>query len=169
MKFYRIKQFYWALESLIKKDDFIMLNRYLNESQLNLFMKMSKAERQHSIRVRQSAINYINDKNILGIDKDKMSKCALLHDIGKSQVKLNIFQKSIIIIINKITLGNFLKYNKVKRINNYYNHPEIGAELLKNLNESDLDIIKCVEQHHREKNVEENIYLQILMICDNWN
>lgn len=169
MKFYRIRQFYWAIESLIKKDDFKILNKYLTSEQLSLFMKMSKSERQHSIRVYKSVNNYIRDKKISDIDIEKMSKCALLHDIGKSQVKLNVFEKSSIIIINKITSGNFLKYNKIRKINNYYNHPKLGVELLKNLNELDLDIIKCVGQHHVENNSCQNKYLKILMICDDCN
>lgn len=98
MQFYRIKQFYWAVQSLIKKDDFAILNKYLNSEQLNLFMKISKSERQHSIRVCKSAINYIYDKNISNIDKNKMSKCALLHDIGKSQVRINIFEKVLLLL-----------------------------------------------------------------------
>ena len=169
MQFYRIKQFYWAFQSLIKKDDFTVLNRYLNSQQLNLFMRMSKSERQHSIRVYKSAINYISDKNISDIDKNKMSKCALLHDIGKSQVRINIFEKSFVVIMNKITLGNFLKYNKIKRISNYYNHPRIGAKLLRDSGEKDEDIIECIEQHHNEEIKEKSIYLKILMICDNCN
>ena len=42
------------------------------------------------------------------------------------KVKLIVFEKNIIVIINDITFGKFLKYNKNEGIFNYYNHPEIG-------------------------------------------
>jgi hypothetical protein len=98
-----------------------------------------------------------------------MCRCALLHDIGKSNVKLNVFEKSIIVLINGITFGNFLKYNKNERITNYYNHTEIGGKLLDGIKEVDLDIINCVKYHHNKDKVEKNIYLEILIVCDNCN
>lgn len=47
--------------------------------------------------------------------------------------------------MNKIILGNFLKYNKIKRISNYYNYFIIGVKLLRDFGENDEDIIECVE------------------------
>lgn len=169
MIFYRIKQFYWVIESLYIKDDFVILNKYLNESELNLFMKIDKSERYHSIRVCKSVIKYINNKNIVEIDENKICKCALLHDIGKAKAKLNIFHKSIIIIINTITCGKFLKYNKSKKIVNYYNHAQIGAELLEEIKGISFDVIECVRYHHNKDMIEKNIYLEILSLCDNCN
>ncbi len=171
MLFYRIKQFYWAIESLIAKDDFELLNKYLSKSEVDLFMKLTKSERQHSIRVCNMAIEYIR-YNELNLDEYIMCKCALLHDIGKSQVKLNIIYKSFIIIINKITYGKFLKYNKSKRVIDYYNHGEIGARILENINQKDLNIVNCVRYHHKY-NIDDigegNKYLKVLYICDNCN
>jgi putative nucleotidyltransferase with HDIG domain len=171
MLFYRVKQFYWAVESLFIKEDLKMLNRYLSDSELNLFMRLTKSERQHSIRVCIAAMEYIKYKNIVDIDKDKMCKCALLHDIGKSQAKLNIFYKSIIVIINNITCGKFLKYNNSKKIINYYNHPEIGAKLFETVsNEKNLDIINSIRYHHNKSKVDtKNLYLKVLIISDNCN
>jgi hypothetical protein len=67
-----------------------------------------------------------------------------VHDIGKSQAKLNVFEKSIIVPINCITFGNFLKYNRNKGIAKYYNHPKIGGKLLDGIKEVYLDIIDYV-------------------------
>ncbi|WP_459479767.1 HD domain-containing protein [Clostridium saccharoperbutylacetonicum] len=166
---YRIKQFYWAIESLFIKDDFKMLNMYLSNLEFSLFMKITKAERQHSIRVCKAAIEYIRSNNIHDIDEYIMCKCALLHDIGKSKVKLNTIYKSIIIIINKITFGKFLKYNKNTRIINYYNHPKIGVELLKGIGQENQDIIDCVRYHHNLDMLKKNKYIEIVYICDNCN
>ncbi|RII31961.1 HD domain-containing protein [Clostridium chromiireducens] len=166
---YRIKQFHWAIQSVFQNTDCEIPNKYLSKSELSLFMKVTKSERNHSIRVCKAALEYIRDENILDIDKCIMCKCALLHDIGKSKARLNIFYKSIIIIINKITYGNFLKYTQSQRINNYYNHPQIGADLLKNINEDNIDIINCIRYHHDDNNAKDNTYLKILKRCDNLN
>lgn len=169
MLFYRVKQFYWSIKSLFIKDDLELLNRYLSEFELELFMKITKSERYHSVRVCKYAIKCMNTIRNLKIDKDKMCKCALLHDIGKVKSKINIIHKSIIVIINAITFGNFLKYNNNKNIANYYNHPEVGAKLLENIKDVDLDIINCIRYHHNKDAIEENIYLDILTKCDNCN
>lgn len=169
MLIYRIKQFYWALESLFIKDDFEILSKYLNSFELNLFMKTSKSERNHSIRVCKAAMKFIKDEGISNIDEYIMCKCALLHDIGKSQVKLNIFYKSIFVIINSITCGKFLKYNKNEKILNYYNHPQIGAKLLENINSKDPEVVDCVRYHHSKEMITKNMYLEILVMCDNCN
>ncbi|MCE5220922.1 MAG: hypothetical protein LLF98_06555 [Clostridium sp.] len=73
------------------------------------------------------------------------------------------FEKSIIVLINGVTFGNFFKYNRNERIDNYYNHHEIVGELLDIIKEADLDIINCAKYHHK-KQVEKNIYLKILII-----
>lgn len=169
MIFYRVKQFYWGIKSLFIKDDFAILNKYLNKSELSLFMKIDKAERYHSIRVCKSVIKYVNNNGVVDIDEYKICKCALLHDIGKAQAKLNIFDKSIIVIISFITRGKFLKRNKSKKIVNYYDHPRIGAEILESIKGMSVDIIDCVRYHHNKDMIKKNKYLEILTLCDNCN
>ena len=81
-----------------------------------------------------------------------------MHDIVKSQVKL---EKSIIVRINYITFGKFLKYNKNKRISKYYNHPKIEGKLLDGIKGVYLAIIDCLKYHDNENNVEKNIFRNI--------
>ena len=160
---YRVKQFYWAVTAVIKNDDMNILNNYLNENEIEVLMKLSKAERQHSIRVFINAKKYVSDNNIK-IDINKLGRCALLHDIGKSVVKINTIEKSIVIILKFITGDKILKYNKV--IANYYKHAEIGGEILIQLGECDNDIINCVKNHHNKEQKSDNIYLKIVSIYD---
>lgn len=160
---YRIKQFYWAVVAIIKKDDINILHNYLNKDEIKVFMKLSKAERQHCFRVFNNSIKYI-DENKINVNIDKLARCALLHDIGKSIVKTNTIEKSIFIILKYITGNNVLKYNK--RIEKYYKHAEIGGEILLELGECDKDIITCIVNHHNKERAIDNIYLQIISICD---
>ncbi|GAA0078437.1 HD domain-containing protein [Clostridium sp. CTA-5] len=170
---YRIKQFFWGITSFFYKDDVIFLDKYLTELEKKLFMKMRKSDRAHSFRVCKEAIESINNyKNIESIEEKKMAKCALLHDIGKVSCSLNTIEKALVIIINKLTVGRFLKYNKSKRINNYYNHPVLGKEMLEEIGVYDSDILYCIENHHNttiNRMDEDNLYLKVLIICDDQN
>ncbi|SFC69660.1 HDIG domain-containing metalloprotein [Clostridium uliginosum] len=169
---YRMKQFYWGFISLLKKDDDCLLNKYLNANEKGLFMKLNKSERQHSVRVCKESINYIDKHNMINIKKDRMAKCALLHDIGKIKSSLNVVEKGLLVIINKVTLGRFLKYTKYSKIIDYYNHPKLGVESLKQIGIYDNEVLYCIERHHNEidnKEIKHNLYLSILIICDNNN
>lgn len=160
---YRVKQFYWAITSITQKDKMDILKTYLNKNEIEVFMRLSKAERQHCIRVFNNAKKYIRE-NRVNIDWNKLARCALLHDIGKSIVRINTIEKSIVIILKYITGDRVLKYNK--RIEEYYKHAEIGGEILLQLGEYDNDIITCVVNHHNKEKSIDNIYLQIISICD---
>ncbi|MDR5588937.1 MULTISPECIES: HD domain-containing protein [Clostridium] len=165
---YRIKQFILGVLSYFEDDDIDFINRYLSIEEKNLFMKLSKPDRIHSFRVCKEAI--LMGKDYDTVDEFKMAKCALLHDIGKVKISLNIIEKGTVVIINKVTMGNFLKYNKYGRITKYYNHPAIGKELLENINFKDKEILYCIENHHKNLElIEYNLYLKILNICDSRN
>lgn len=104
------------------------------------------------------------------VDEFKIAKCALLHDIGKIEISLNIIEKGVVVIINKVTKGNFLKYNKYSRMTKYYNHPAIGKRLLEGISFEDEEILYCIENHHKNLDIiEDNLYLKILNICDSRN
>ena len=164
MSIYRVKQFIWAITSYFQEDNIEILNKYLNKDELEIFMKLKKSERMHSLRVYNAAIQYV-EENELKIDRNKLAKCSLLHDIGKTEVSINIVEKSIFIILNFITGNKFLKYNK--RVAKYYKHGELGANILANLKEDD-DIVECVKNHHNRSN-SENLYLKIISICDDYS
>lgn len=165
---YRIKQFILAILSYFQDDNIKFINKYLDYKEKELFMKMRKPDRIHSYRVSKEAINI--GKKYNDFDEYRMAKCALLHDVGKSEISLNIIEKGIVVILNTVTNGAFLKYNKYSRMIKYYNHPTIGKKLLKNIGFDDKEILYCIENHHNKSKVNEsNLYLNILVICDNRN
>ena len=166
---YRVKQFMLGIFSYFQDDNIDFINKYLNKEEKNLFMKLKKPDRIHSIRVCKEAL--IMGKDYNNLEEYKIAKCALLHDIGKVEVPLNIIEKGIVVIINKVTKGEFLKYNKYRRMIKYYSHPKIGKKILENINFNDKEILYCIENHHNKLKVveEKNIYLNILNICDDRN
>lgn len=168
MSFYRLKQFLWSLSFKLNKNEENYLSENLNITERSLFKKLSIAEQKHSIRVAIDVEKTCESYKESGItiDKERLIKAALLHDIGKIFGKLNVIEKSILVILNKLSKGKIKKYNHIKKVNVYYNHADMGAELLK---EYDIDesTIYLVKNHHR--NITDDAELEVLVDCDNMN
>jgi hypothetical protein len=43
----RIKQLIWALQSIFKKIDYTLVDKYLNEQEKRYFLKLSKGEQSY--------------------------------------------------------------------------------------------------------------------------
>ncbi len=70
-----------------------------------------------------------------------------LHDIGKIYNSMNPIDKSIMVIMHKITNGKIKAYKKIKNVNVYYNHGDIGYNLLKKYGYDDRFLF-LVKNHH---------------------
>lgn len=165
MPLYRIKQFMWAAKSLLDDVDIEYVNKYLNTEERKLFNQLRKTDQQHCIRVCKTAIDLSKDKDI---DLKVVGKAALLHDIGKGEYGLNIFEKSVMVIMDKVSKGKLKKYNKFKQVDSYYNHPSKGADMLKEFNIYDKEFIDTIKYHH-DRNVNKNKLLNIIRESDNKN
>lgn len=163
----RIKQLIWGLQSIFKKTDYTLVDRYLNEKEKKYFLKLSKGEQSHSIRVCGDAIKIAD--NFSNIDINRLSKISLLHDIGKTYQRLNVIEKSIIVILAKLTNNKIKKYSSVKKIYIYYNHPFESIKILKKIGEYDSDFIYDILNHHSIECSNKNKYLNILIESDNRN
>jgi putative nucleotidyltransferase with HDIG domain len=165
----RVKQFYINATDLMKNEDYDYVKRKLNNEEYKLFNKILKSEQKHSVRIAKE-IEFIIDNNLIDdIDiienKNLLIKAALLHDIGKSKQKVNIIEKSIIVILNKLTKGRLKKIQKSKKIQCYYNHSEYSYNLLKNIIEDDL-ILNIIKNHH---NNTDNKYINFFKQIDDNN
>ena len=166
---YRVKQFIWAIKSIFEKVDYTFIDRFLNKDEKDLFDKLSKSDKHHSIRVAKDAIEILNSKSkYIDLDLDKVVKVSLLHDIGKISRNLNIIEKSTIVILNKVTKGKLKRYKYIKSIDVYYNHPKKGRDLLKKFDIYDKEFLDSIRYHH-EENDENNLLLEIIKESDNKN
>ncbi|MHC6178277.1 HD domain-containing protein [Clostridium sp. JNZ X4-2] len=166
MALYRIKQFYWALTAKISKDDVNFTNYILNIKELKLFNKLSVQEQKHSVKVAYDVQNICNNK-YERVNTNLLLKAALLHDIGKIYSRLNIIDKSIMVLGDKFSRGRLKKFSNNKKINIYYNHAILGKELLRKI-ETDDRLLYLVENHHNEKIIND-LELDILRYCDRRN
>lgn len=166
MIFYRVKQFYWALTSDINEQDIKFIKNILNIEELKLFSRLSINEQKHCVKVAYDVKCICNNKQGI-IDEKLLLKAALLHDIGKIHKKLNLIDKSIIVLLDKISKGRLRKFSKKSKINVYYNHGKIGVDILKRF-EYNKKLFYLIENHHN--NVENNtLELKILNYCDKRN
>jgi putative nucleotidyltransferase with HDIG domain len=164
MNFYRIKQFYWAMGSSISMLDIEFVKNKLTLSELDLFYRLSVSEQKHSIRVAYDVENMCMD---MGINPKILVKAALLHDIGKTYKRLNIIDKSIIVIVDNITRGSIKQFSSISKLDVYYNHAKIGYDILKKYI-NDNRLLYLVKNHHNDK-IKGDIQLNILRICDSIN
>ena len=64
---YRIKQFYWAVVAIIKKDDINILHNYLNKDEINSCIRMSfsgkesKEELIYICHILKSCVNTLRE------------------------------------------------------------------------------------------------------------
>lgn len=167
MDFYRAKQFYINLIDKMKKEDDIFINKYLNTYEKQLFKKLSQSDQKHCVRVA-----YAINENCINKNKDiyytnELIKIALLHDIGKINCKLNVLEKSILVILDNLTKGKLKNLSNIKKINIYYNHGEMAFQMLKNKGYSD-EFLHIIRNHHNKDYVF-NEKLNMLKSNDNIN
>lgn len=150
----RVKQFYVNATDKMTKKDYDYAKEILNSKELELFMKLSKSEQKHSIRIAKDIEFTIDNKEIKDEEilknKNILIKSALLHDIGKITKRLNVIDKSVIVILNKLTNGKLKKLKKSKKIQCYYNHSSYGYAILKDIIDDEI-ILDIVKNHHSDE------------------
>jgi len=164
MSLYRVKQFYWSLASKINDEDINFLKMYLDNHELQLFNQLPVYEQKHCINVARDVKLTCKQREL---QWSILIKVALLHDIGKIYHIMNPIDKANMVIMHKITKGKIRKYKKNKNVNVYYNHGEIGYNLLKKDGYNDRFLF-LVRNHHND-NIMGDIELDVLKECDDRN
>lgn len=164
MFLYRVKQFLWSLNGKITEKDLKYIESKLNNNEIILFRKLAINEQKHCINVAMDLEKICCSKKI---NSYELIKVALLHDIGKIDVRLSIIDKSILVILDYLSKGRIRKFNSINKINVYYNHGEKGANILKKYgyNERFLYLIR----NHHNSNIKEDEELNLIKYCDNKN
>lgn len=138
----RIKQFIKCITAKINEDDLNFIEKYLNGDEKKIINRLAIYDMKHCINVARDIESNIKYEDI------NLIKCALLHDIGKVKKILNPIDKSIIVILNKLTKGNLKKYENInKKIYIFYNHGEEGYKILKDKG-YDEKFLNVIRYHH---------------------
>lgn len=164
MSLYRVKQFYWSITSKVSIQDEKFISNYLNEQEKYLFQKLTDYEKIHAIKVAKD-IDKLYNKD--GEHKDMLIKVGLMHDIGKISHRLNPINKSLMVILDGISKGKIKKYHNIKQIYVYYNHADIGYNILKQYGYKER-FLYLIKNHHND-NIIGDEELNILKMCDSRN
>jgi putative nucleotidyltransferase with HDIG domain len=98
-------------------------------------------------------INYMPQKLLAKQDERALMMAALLHDIGKTFWKSDLFFKP----KEELT---------VKEWEAMQRHPQIAASMLRSMGFPYPEVIRLVEYHHDRNQISKDLMLQILAACD---
>lgn len=160
----------------LSDEDVSFIEEHLGKSEQILFYRMSIVDQIHSLHVAYTLKEMLNRKSRINLKK--MLKVALLHDIGKADIKLTLnsrlYQTSFFFFCKPF--ANYLankgkepNASRRKKLLYYYKeHGNVGAALLREIN-VDENIAYLVESHHNEPSINEPIELSLLREADDVN
>lgn len=97
--FYRIVQFYRAFFPNVKSSEIKWVQENIPPETFALFLKQSPSEQRHSIDVAQSIIKCKNQ--LVDSDYRTLQTAAIIHDCGKSLVRLRLWHRVFIVLMQK--------------------------------------------------------------------
>lgn len=92
----RIRQTWLVVFAWAYPLDTTLAEQYLSPPLLALFKRMSRSDQQHHIRVLKRLLQH-------GHDHPDLIVAALLHDVGKTHVRLTIFDRIFAVLIKQLT------------------------------------------------------------------
>lgn len=159
--FYRINQFWSALNPKITFEEEKFVSDYLSPAEIIIYNKLPRADRKHATNVAYNLLNsFPHDFNLI--------KAGLLHDIGKTLRPLNVIEKTFAVLLSIYFPGivTRLSVKKNSFLHIYLQHAEIGFDIAHSLC-LDNDILFLIKNHH--KNDLQDKRLQALILADNSN
>ena len=148
----RVRQFLLAAAARVSKEDREYVERSLPLELRRLFFAMSVPDQCHALRTARCA-----EKLTAGlpesVDAAFLTRCALLHDIGRKKGDLGTIGKSFAVLFAALCPERAHAYGEdggegllSKKMRVYFHHAEIGADMLENLGFSAEAAI--IRRHH---------------------
>ena len=169
---YRTRQFLHIISSRYTKNDQAFARKYLTLEEMALFSKLPVFEQKHSVKTAKSMLRYIHGKNL---DERKVAKIGLLHDIGKSLIRLSVLDKILMVVIRAFKedwydylakMGESEKSPKFfRRFFVHKHHDALGEKLLSNL-PVDKEVAHIVGRHTAKPHKDDAFLLNLLKKAD---
>jgi hypothetical protein len=123
----------------------------LNPQQLTMFRRMTRGEQLHSL-------NVLRDIQAQGATPSELAVAALLHDVGKSRYPMQVWQKTLVVLVRTFAHSTYMKLSRSSE-DNWLARPFVvaqchgiwGAELLHEIGASECSIWLVA---HHDKNAE---------------
>jgi hypothetical protein len=128
---YRLRQGMLDILAFARQVDTVLVKQYLSLAQFTLFSRMTKSEQLHSINVLRTVLR-------MGDTPHDLAVACLLHDVGKSRHALSVLERTIVVVVAKLTPRLERKLSALERfdwlhapfvVRRY--HPRWSGEMLK--------------------------------------
>ncbi len=172
----RCRQLFRALFAKMEPKDHAVVDRYLNEIEKLLFYRMQPAVQKHCVNVAETVSVIAGARPDL--DHSLLMKAALLHDIGKSGLKISLTDRIWYVLVRKFSSGLAQKLARpgksplMSRLRNAFyihlNHGKIGASMAQNAGLSE-ELVFFVRNHHNTNLISGSEELEILIRADELN
>lgn len=159
---YRVKQFIWAVTAEVTEAEKTYINEYLAPEEVQLFEQLKVYEQKHSIKVAQAMA-----QDAQAEDRINRIRVGLLHDIGKIIYPIGPIRKSMMVLLHKFTKGRISRVRISDMVKCYYEHPQLGYEILKKKGGYEQEFLEVIRDHHKEKMMESNLIGKELKKWDN--
>jgi putative nucleotidyltransferase with HDIG domain len=142
---YRASQTFRVLLAKPRSEDLGLAEQHLPPALGELFHQMSPAEQVHGIRVLRSLL-------ARGEGDPDLLAAALLHDVGKSQVRLRLWERILIVLASWISPGRVRCWGEgeltgwKRSFVIAVHHPVWGAEMIRQAGGSQ-DLVTLVLRH----------------------
>ncbi|MHC1746981.1 MAG: HD domain-containing protein [Cellulosilyticaceae bacterium] len=169
---YRIKQFFWTITAKLSAEEKNFIQQYLFQEEQALFNKLKVYEQKHCITVAKGLeAYYANKENCRNEEKCEMIRVGLLHDIGKIKYPIGPVRKSIMVLLNHFTKGTAKRWHRLKMVKCYYNHPQIGYEMLKECHQYTEQFLMLVKEHQNsvENTSHEKDYMEKITVLQQYD
>lgn len=128
---HRIEQGLRALFAFAQTVEYSLAEPYLNEKEMALFRRLAKNEQLHSLNVLRSVLAQESTT------PQELAAAALLHDVGKSVWTMQVWQKSISVLVKTFLPKLDAKLSREEGLNRWtapfvvrHHHPKWSGELL---------------------------------------
>lgn len=146
---YRLKQGIRALFAFAQPVDIALAARYLAPAQLALFQDMTRSEQLHSLNVLRTLLAQAPPT------PPDLAVAALLHDCGKSRYALNVAQRTLAVLTEKLLPAVFQAISQDDTVSFWRapfvvrrHHPAWSARLL--LDAGSSEAVVWLAAHHAD-------------------
>ena len=172
----RVKQLWSALTAKLTDEDRGFVAANLTPAEQALFYAMNLPDQRHALNVAYTALRLASEYT--GVDCSLLTKCTLLHDVGKVKGDVSTWDKVLTVLAHRLAPGwaeEWGRCGRGGRLDNirhafhvYFHHPERSAELVRSLGEGDR-IADIILRHHEPETAGEPLELTLLRQADNMN